>query len=231
MEQGDIYSILFVEIDISSREYVVCFLRFGVQQPLKTFSVPNNQPGAQALALSIENFILEQQNHKDALSRVVVALESTSYYGIHIANYLSSCEELLPFKTLVDCLKVLYEPLTVAIAFSFNLITAYNQELKAINAAIGKSIKGLDLNSYTALQSIPDIGPVFAAGILSEIGNIHSFKDNGDVVKYIGLVWRESQSGNFKAEDTSMSKVGNTYLRYYLLEATNSVIRHEASFM
>ena len=110
LEQADIYSILFVGIDISSRENVVCFLRFGVQQPLKTFSVPNNQPGAQALALSIENYILEQQNHKDALSRVVVALESTSYYGIHIANYLSSCEELL----------------TVAIASSFNLITAYN---------------------------------------------------------------------------------------------------------
>ena len=141
-------------------------------------------------------------------------MESTSYYGIHIANYLSSCEELL----------------TVAIASSFNLITAYNHELKAINAAIEKSIKGLDLNSYTALQSIPGIGPVFAAGILSELGNIHSFKDNGAVAKYAGLVWRESQSGNFRAEDTSMSKAGNTYLRYYLLEATNSVIRHEASF-
>ena len=83
---------------------MVCFLRFGVQQPLKTFSVPNTKPGDQALALSIENYILEQQNHKDALSRVVVALESTSYYGIHIANYLSSCTELLPFKTLVYCL-------------------------------------------------------------------------------------------------------------------------------
>ena len=61
------------------------------------------------------------------------------------------------------------------------MITAYNHELKAINAAIEKSIKGLDLNSYTALQTIPGIGPVFAAGILSELGNIHSFKDNGAV--------------------------------------------------
>ena len=47
--------------------------------------------------------VVTTRNHKDALSRVVVALESTSYYGIHIANYLSSCEELLPFKTLVYC--------------------------------------------------------------------------------------------------------------------------------
>ena len=142
MEQADIYSILFVGIDISSRENVVCFLRFGVQQPLKTFSVPNNQPGAQALALSIENYLLEQQNHK-----------------------------------------VLYEPLTVAIASSFNLITAYNHELKVINAAIEKSIKGLDLNSYTVF------GKTFMGFHIDKIQ-------------------------------------GNTYLRYYLLEATNSVIRH-----
>ena len=66
LEQADIYSILFVGIDISSRENVVCFLRFGVQQPLKTLPVPNNQPGAQALALTIENNLLEQKNHKDA---------------------------------------------------------------------------------------------------------------------------------------------------------------------
>ena len=71
----------------------------------QTFSVPNNQSGAQALALSIENYILEQKNHKYSLLRVVVALEPTSYYGIHIANYLSSCEVLLPFKTLVCVLR------------------------------------------------------------------------------------------------------------------------------
>ena len=124
--------------------------------------------------------------------------------------------------------KVLYEPLTIAVASSFNLIFAYNKELKAINAAIEKSIKGLDKNAYQILQSIPGIGPVYAAGILSEIGNIHSFKDNDALAKYAGLTWRESQSGGFRADDTTMTKAGNTYLRYYLLEATNSAIRHSA---
>lgn len=380
MERNDIYSVLFVGIDISSRENVVCFLRFGQDEKLKSFSVANNQPGAQALAETIVNFMVEQQSCKDVLSRVVVALESTSYYGIHIANYLSSCELLMPYKPLVYCLnpktvanykksyiglskndyidafiiadfarvgrikqqpwrgaqylavqrltrhrkhitssltrektymlsnvflkfselskvhdedapfsnnygataaavlteylsaediantsleelvdfickksrnrfsepettakllqkaardsyrleKVLYEPLTIAVASSFNLIFAYNKELKAINAAIEKSIKGLDKNSYQILQSIPGIGPVYAAGILSEIGNIHSFKDNDALAKYAGLTWRESQSGGFRADDTTMTKAGNTYLRYYLLEATNSAIRHSA---
>ena len=40
--------------------------------------------------------------------------------------------------------KILFRfSLTVAIASSFNLITAYNHELKAINAAIEKALRAL----------------------------------------------------------------------------------------
>ena len=39
-------------------------------------------------------------------------------------------------------------------------------------------------------------------------------------------MWRENQSGQFKADDTSMSKAGNSYLRYYLLEATSHIKLH-----
>jgi len=35
---------------------------------------------------------------------VIFALESTSIYSIHIANFLSSREQLLPFKPYVYCL-------------------------------------------------------------------------------------------------------------------------------
>lgn len=40
------------------------------------------------------------------------------------------------------------------------------------------------------------------------------------------LVWTKKQSGNFEAENTSMSKAGNRYLRYYLIEVANSVKNH-----
>jgi hypothetical protein len=64
-----------------------------------SFSVPNNQPGASTMADTILEFM---HQYKD-LSFVTVALESTSYYGIHIANYLSSCTFLLPFNITVYC--------------------------------------------------------------------------------------------------------------------------------
>jgi transposase len=120
----------------------------------------------------------------------------------------------------------LYEPLTISIASSFNLIAAYESEMKAINKAIEKTLKGLDPNAYQSLLSIPGIGPVYAAGIIAEIGSIGAFNSHDALAKYAGLVWRENQSGNFRADDTSLSKAGNSYLRYYLIEAANHVKNH-----
>lgn len=122
--------------------------------------------------------------------------------------------------------KCLYEPLTVAIASSFTMISTYNAEIKKVNQAIEKTIKGLNTNDFLSLQSISGTGPVMATGIMAEIGDITVFKSQESLAKYAGLVWRENQSGQFKADDTSMSKAGNSYLRYYFLEATSHIKLH-----
>ena len=119
--------------------------------------------------------------------------------------------------------KVLYEPLNVSIASSFNVIKALEDEVKTIDKAIEKTIKGINTTEFQSLTSIPGIGPVLASGILSEIGTITSFKSHDSLAKYSGHTWRVNQSGNFKSEETRMTKTGNKYLRYYLIEAANSV--------
>ena len=118
---------------------------------------------------------------------------------------------------------VLYEPLNTSIASSFNVIKAFSYEIKAIDKAIEKTIKGLNTTEYQSLTSIPGIGPVFANGILSEIGSITSFGSHDALAKYAGLTWRVNQSGNYSADNTRMTKTSNKYLRYYLIEAANSV--------
>ncbi len=122
--------------------------------------------------------------------------------------------------------KVLYEPLNVAIASSFNVICAMEDEVKAVDKAIEKTIKGLNTTEYQSLTSIPGIGPVLASGILAEIGTITAFDSHNALAKYAGLTWRVKQSGNYSADDTRMTKTGNKYLRYYLIEAANSVKNH-----
>ncbi|KIP29718.1 transposase IS116/IS110/IS902 family protein [Bacillus thuringiensis serovar morrisoni] len=80
------------------------------------------------------------------------------------------------------------------------------------------------------LESIPGIGPIFAAGIIAEIGQIERFDDETKIAKYAGLYWRTHQSGRFTAENTSLSRNGNHYLRYYLVEAANSVRKHVSDY-
>jgi len=119
--------------------------------------------------------------------------------------------------------KVLYEPLNVTIASSFNVVNALNSEIKSVDKAISKAIKGFNTNEYKSLDSIPGIASVFASGILAEIGTIKAFHSNEALAKYAGITWRQTESGNFKADNTRLTKTGNKYLRYYLIEAANSV--------
>lgn len=71
---------------------------------------------------------------------------------------------------------------------------------------------------------------MFTAGILAEIGDIHRFNDQAAFAKYAGLAWSRYQSGKFEADETNLIKSGNRYLRFYLVEAANSVMRNEPEF-
>ena len=103
---------------------------------------------------------------------------------------------------------------------------SYEEELKAIDKAILKTVQGLNPEEYTVLNSIPGIGKVYSAGILAEIGSIKAFQNANQLAKYCGIVWNDNDSGDFESEDSRMSKAGNRYLRYYIIEATGSVINH-----
>lgn len=367
-------STLFVGIDVSSKSNVVCAIDFDENKYIKS-SFKNNQPGADELS----EMITTCMNHHPNLDTVMVALESTSVYSIHIANYLSTCEQLMPFKPYIFCVnpkmtanyrksyvgmdktdsldayliadfarcgrlkkcepwhgnqflalkrltrhrlhlaecitrektymvsnlylkfselqlldngsqpfsniygatssailtefmspqeiidssedkllqfiasksrnritdisktsellkkaardsyrldKCMYEPLNVSLASSFNCIQTYQKEMKLIDQALAKTINGMNPNAFTILKSIPGIGPVWAAGMLAEIGDITAFHSSDALAKYAGLTWLKNDSGDFTSEDNQISKAGNTYLRYYLGEAANSVRRH-----
>ena len=122
--------------------------------------------------------------------------------------------------------KALYEPINLAIATSFNAISLYEKQLKDLDKAILKTVKGLHSNEYDCLLSIKGIGPVFAAGIISEIGFISRFNREEYLAIFAGLTWKKKQSGKHTSDITNLTKSGNKYLRYYLLEAVSSVINH-----
>lgn len=373
-EKIDYLSTLFVGIDIASRVHVISALDFDQSFYIKMRPAPNSQEGAALLEEMIVNVLKEHHQFK----YVVIGMESTGFYGVHLANYLSASTLLAPFSVRVYCLnpkevanykksfndlgkndgidsfviadfarvgricikpwrgsqylalqrltrhrmhitecitrektymlnniflkfseyallkkeehpfsnkygataeailteyttnedivsssvedlvsfintrsrgriadpeetakilqaaarnsyrldKCLYEPLTISIASSFNCISSFEKELKAIDKAILQTVQGLNPEEYTVLNSIPGIGKVFSAGILAEIGSIKAFKNSDALAKYCGIVWKDNDSGEFVADDKHMSKAGNRYLRYYIIESTSSVINH-----
>ena len=122
--------------------------------------------------------------------------------------------------------KTAYEPINTAIASSLAILRCLENEIKHIDKEIANLSKGYNSDEYTCLISIPGIGPVFAAGILSEIGSIKQFDNEEALAKYAGLTWRRHQSADVEHEDTPMTKTGNSYLRYYLCEAASMAVLH-----
>ncbi len=116
----------------------------------------------------------------------------------------------------------LADSVELTLTMSLENIRFLENQLKKLDKEIEKQLKAF---SHT-LQTVPGIGPVIAAGIIAEIGDIHRFSNEAALAKFAGLVWNKYQSGNFNAEDTSLAKCGNFYLRYYLVEAANLLRMH-----
>lgn len=120
--------------------------------------------------------------------------------------------------------QVSYEAVGSAIASSLTVINCLQNEIKNVDKAILKVIKGLGNDYYQILQSIPGIGPVFAAGIVAEIVDINYFKSHNQLAKYAGFYWPRHQSGEFEHSNKPMAKSGNMYLKYYISEATSKAV-------
>lgn len=111
------------------------------------------------------------------------------------------------------------ESVDITLAMSLETIWFFERQQKKIDQAIAKEIKAIP----HTLETIPGIGPVYAAGIVAEIGDISRFDNHNALAKFAGLTWRQNQSSKFNAQDIPLTRSGNYYLRYYLVEAANSV--------
>ncbi len=120
--------------------------------------------------------------------------------------------------------KVAQDSIDINLGVQMRVIRSFQTEINTVDRAIENIMETIDVAQ--SLLSIPGIGPVYAAGIIAEIGQIDRFDHESKLAKYAGLYWPKHQSGKFQKENTSMSKSGNRYLRYYLVQAANSVRRH-----
>jgi Transposase IS116/IS110/IS902 family/Transposase len=125
--------------------------------------------------------------------------------------------------------RVLDEPVTLVLGTTMATIRTLQAPLKEVDKTIARELAAIPAARRT-IGSVPGLGPVWTAGLIAEIGAIHRFRDDDALAKYAGLLWPPHESGAFQADDTALSKAGHASLRYYLVEAANSVRLHCAAY-
>ena len=109
----DHLSTLCVGLDIGSRNNFITALDFDSNLLINMQPVPNAISGVEAM----ESMILEVLEANSQFKYLLIAMESTSFYGVHVANYLSTSDRLKPYSAKVFCLN----PKEVAFSLYHNL--------------------------------------------------------------------------------------------------------------
>lgn len=122
--------------------------------------------------------------------------------------------------------KVMADPVNLSLSVILSTIQHMETQVKRLDKEIERMMKGIP----QTLTSVKGIGPVYAAGLIAVIGDIHRFDDHHALAKYAGLVWTQYQSGEYESENTSRMRTGNKYLRYYLVQASDAIRKHDTEY-
>jgi transposase len=113
------------------------------------------------------------------------------------------------------------ELVTISLATNWEHIRFMKRLIRRLDQQIARYIDPVP----NPIITIKGLGPVITAGILAEIADITRFAEHKHLAQYSGLTWEKRSSGNFVSQNTRMSKVGNTYLRYYFIQGADK-LRH-----
>jgi len=122
--------------------------------------------------------------------------------------------------------KTVNDSVNQVLSISISSMRAMQTQIKVLDKEIDRQFA----NIPNTLTSIPGIGPVLSAGIIAEVGDINRFGGQAALAKYAGLAWSQHQSGAFEAQNTRLIKSGNRFLKYYLCEAAQCVVRCDTEF-
>lgn len=124
--------------------------------------------------------------------------------------------------------KPLAEPMNLILSMILRNIRFFEKQIDEIDKAIADQLA--PLSGPKVLLSVKGLGPVFTAGLIAEIQEVHRFDSDDSLARFASIVWKKNQSGEFDGDETPMMRSGNKYLRYYFIEAANSLRMHNEEF-
>lgn len=114
-----------------------------------------------------------------------------------------------------------------------SLIGLLLEEIAALQekaALLEQKITALFGELHSTLTTIPGIGSILGAVILSEIGDISRFSSADKLAAYMGIDPSVQQSGEYVGTAAHMSKRGSPYLRRAVWMASLIAIQHNPMF-
>ena len=142
------------------------------------------------------------------LAKLGVPVICTDIFGVAGSAWLDGLRLPQPYAGKVTSLRHLAGELSAEIAMLSEVIT----DLLAGH------------RGYQVIQQLPGIGPVLAAVITAEIGDVTRFKNAGQLCSWAGLTPRHRESDT-KVARGHVTKQGSRLLRWALIEAIQRVPR------
>jgi len=119
--------------------------------------------------------------------------------------------------------KTVYQSHILSLGMYINIILQYKEHLSTLESEIDALAK--EVEEYNIIKSIPGIGEIIAATIISEIGEIDRFTDPKKLVAFAGVDPSVFESGKFTATKNRITKRGSSRLRHALYMAVRCAIR------
>ncbi len=142
------------------------------------------------------------------LAKLGIPVTCTDIFGVAGSAWLDQLGLPQPYAGKVTSLRQLTADLTTEITM-----------LSEVTADLLRSDRG-----YQVIQQLPGIGPVLAAVIIAEIGDVHRFKTAAHLCSWAGLTPRHRESDT-KVTRGHVSKQGSRHLRWALIEAIQRLPR------
>ena len=136
------------------------------------------------------------------LAKLGVPVTHSDIFGVHGQAWLDELPMPQPYAGKVASLRQLAGELTGEIAL--------------LDTVLGDLLAGHE--GYAAIQELPGIGPVLAAVIVAEIGDIRRFPGPGQLASWAGLTPRHYESDT-KVIRGHVTKQGSRMLRWAVTEA------------
>jgi transposase len=115
-------------------------------------------------------------------------------------------------------------PLAARIAPVLELLTPLNAQIDTLDAQV--AIRAREDERTARLMTAPGVGPVTAVAFVATVDRIVRFQDAHQLESYIGLVPREWSSSETQRKG-SITKAGNTRMRWLLVEAAWCILRRK----